>query len=445
MERLSCSVQNYAWGKLGKSSTVSQLAEANGDETTNSEARYAEYWFGTHHAGPSSVRSSSSIPSSDDISLAAWLSQNTAALGSMPNRPDCIIKDNFCGLPYLAKVLSIAKCLSIQAHPDKKLAEKLHAERPDVYKDPNHKPEMAIALTPFEAMCGFRKVTEILGFINSVPELKLVIELGDASIGITQGGGGAGGGAAAIASLESAVTSNDPLEISLALQNIFRIYANASPTLVTEQVNLFVNRIGPISMNTFDDTANDPSGVTLAEGLAVRLATQFPGDIGVFAPFLLNFMRLQPGDAIFLAANEPHAYISGDCFEVMANSNNVVRMGCTPKLRDVPVLTEMLTFSHGLPTVLRGEPAGDHVRIYKPTDPAVTEFQVERIEVKANEKCILTLPSTPSIVIVVQGNGTLNDIEASRGHVFIQHAGTELKVEGTGDDGAQVFRVQCRE
>jgi len=78
-------------------------------------------------------------------------------------------------LPYLLKILSIAQPLSIQAHPDKELAKKLHAERPDIYKDPNHKPEIAIALTPFSALCGFRELNEIAFFLESVKELRSVI------------------------------------------------------------------------------------------------------------------------------------------------------------------------------------------------------------------------------------------------------------------------------
>merc|ERR1712032_1110506 len=74
-------------------------------------------------------------------------------------------------LPSLLKVLSIHKALSIQAHPDRALAERLHKERPNVYKDANHKPEIAIALTDFEALCGFRRVGEIATFLDAVPEL----------------------------------------------------------------------------------------------------------------------------------------------------------------------------------------------------------------------------------------------------------------------------------
>ena len=122
------------------------------------------------------------------------------------------------------------------------------------------------------------------------------------------------------------------------------------------------------------------------------------------------------------------------------------------------MLTEMLTFNSGLPNVLRGSTLDDHVCVYKPTDPAVTEFQLERIEVANGHSYQLTPPSTPSILIVLQGQGVLNpnreaespaDLAptetASRGHVYIQKAGAALEINGKGETGTQMFRVQCRQ
>ena len=92
--RLACSVQTYDWGKVGDSSTVSQLAALNGDITIDSTTSYAEYWFGTHHAGPSSIRAADGTV---DETLGAWLSRSPDALGSMVERPDCVVADNHCG------------------------------------------------------------------------------------------------------------------------------------------------------------------------------------------------------------------------------------------------------------------------------------------------------------------------------------------------------------
>ena len=441
MHRLSCAVQRYAWGKVGSASVVAQLGELNGDVTVDAETPYAEYWFGTHHAGPASVRA---VDGSGSMALGVWLKLNQdTALGNLPSRPDCVMDDEFCGLPYLAKVLSVAKCLSIQAHPDKALAERLHAERPEIYKDPNHKPEMALALTPFEAMCGFRSVSEILHFIDTVPEFRAVL--------LWQGEGSDGSRAIAELRQAAAATGGGSDGLSGPLQNLFRVYANADPAKVAAQVDTLTARVGTdapgSSAHSHSQDLSDPSGSSLAEGLAVRLAGQFPGDIGVFAPFLLNFLRLKPGDAIFLAANEPHAYVSGDCFEVMANSNNVVRMGCTPKLRDVPVLTEMLTFSGGLPNVLNGNAVDENVRVYTPTDPSVTEFQLERVSLTSGEACVLPPAETPSIIIIVDGAGRASGAPVSRGQVYIQPANASLDFSVPESVGASclAFRVHCRE
>ena len=78
-------------------------------------------------------------------------------------------------LPFLFKVLSINKALSIQAHPNKKLAEQLHARDSKNYPDDNHKPEMTIAITPFDGLCGFRPLAEITHFLQTVPSLRELV------------------------------------------------------------------------------------------------------------------------------------------------------------------------------------------------------------------------------------------------------------------------------
>ncbi len=127
---------------------------------------YAEWWFGTHPNGPGFVK---------------FEDENILVSELFKAKPD-LLGDDFSSLrsvdgqlPYLLKVLSVEKALSIQAHPDPILARKLHSSFPKIYKDPNHKPEMAIALTNFESMCGFRAFTEIVGYTKSVPELRAVI------------------------------------------------------------------------------------------------------------------------------------------------------------------------------------------------------------------------------------------------------------------------------
>lgn len=136
--------------------------EGDDDFYINETATYAELWLGTHPSGMSRV----SVEPNKTESLLDYVNQDT---------------DLHCGkgtndLSFLLKILSVRTVLSIQAHPDKALAEKLHAERPHVYKDPNHKPEMAIALSEkCRAMCGFRPVSEIAAHVLEYPEFRAVL------------------------------------------------------------------------------------------------------------------------------------------------------------------------------------------------------------------------------------------------------------------------------
>lgn len=134
MLRLQCEVKKYDWGHRGSTSLVAELA-ANGDAQLEIDpgAPYAELWMGAHVSGPS-------LTSLSHESLTSWLSRHPSVLGE-----EVLLKYGV-HLPFLFKVLSVQKSLSIQSHPDKKLAERLHAERPGIYKDPNHKPEIALAV-----------------------------------------------------------------------------------------------------------------------------------------------------------------------------------------------------------------------------------------------------------------------------------------------------------
>lgn len=159
---LICKVQNYHWGKRGSNSLVARLASANSGIDIDESKTYAELWMGTHPNAPSHLKNK-------NISLAQYLNEKPKDLGSE-------VLDSFgCQLPFLFKVLSVETALSVQAHPTKSHAEKLFKDFPDIYKDPNHKPELAIALTSFEALCGFRPQSQIKFFLKNVPELKEVI------------------------------------------------------------------------------------------------------------------------------------------------------------------------------------------------------------------------------------------------------------------------------
>jgi mannose-6-phosphate isomerase len=137
---------------------VARLAKSSDENfIPDDNTPYSELWMGDLSSGPSTIKATG-------VDLGEFISKDVDAnIGGMEK------------LPFLLKVLSIRKALSIQVHPSKKEAERLHAERPDMYKDPNHKPEVAIALTPFLALCGFRPFREIHQLISGMCLLVIFI------------------------------------------------------------------------------------------------------------------------------------------------------------------------------------------------------------------------------------------------------------------------------
>ncbi|XP_035192005.1 mannose-6-phosphate isomerase [Oxyura jamaicensis] len=413
---LACPVQNYSWGKLGLQSEVAQLV-ASGDPTVqiDPEQPYAELWMGAHPKGDAAIRDNR-IPQK---TLGRWISDNPACLGAK-------VKDAFQGrLPFLFKVLSVRTALSIQAHPNKELAAKLHAQFPQHYPDDNHKPEMAIALTPFEGLCGFRPVEEIASFLRAVPELRALV------------------GEVAAEQLERSA-SHDPRGVSAALRVCFTRLMKSEKKSFVDQLNTLVQRISREAAEGQDTSGSNGD-------LLLRLHSQFPGDIGCFAVYFLNLVRLEPGEAMFLAANEPHAYLQGDCVECMACSDNTVRAGLTPKFIDVLTLCEMLNYTPApssskiFPAVQ--SPLDPSVFLY---DPPVPDFTLMRIEIPSSIKLYLvSAVDSASILLVVQGTavGTstaaASEMALRRGSVLFVSANESISLRPSSPDGMLLFRACC--
>ncbi|XP_031198983.1 mannose-6-phosphate isomerase isoform X2 [Mastomys coucha] len=273
---LSCVVQQYAWGKVGSKSEVACLLASSDPLAQISEDKpYAELWMGTHPRGDAKILDNRI----SQKTLGQWIAENQDCLGPK-------VKENFNGkLPFLFKVLSVDTALSIQAHPNKELAEKLHHQAPEHYPDDNHKPEMAIALTSFQGLCGFRPVEEIVTFLKKVPEFQSLI------------------GEDATAQLKQSV-GGDSEAMASALRNCFSHLMKSEKKVVVEQLNLLVKRI---SQQVFDGNSMED----IYGKLLLQLHQQYPGDIGCFAIYFLNLLTLKPGEAMFLEANVPHAYLKG--------------------------------------------------------------------------------------------------------------------------------------
>lgn len=292
-------VQNYPWGKVGSQSIISTLTG------NNSEAPMAELWMGAHPKAPSKVL----IDGDGTLPLDKVIAENPEAILGPK-----VLAEFGPTLPFLFKVLSVGAPLSIQAHPDKELAKKLHQKDPANYPDDNHKPEVAIAITPVEALCGFRPLKDIKAACRITPEL--VELLGDA--------------------LHSKINDFEKHDKATLLKEIYSRVMTSDVGTVTKLCKDLYNRLSQVS--ELEDLHPEEQWI-------VELSKSYPeGDVGIFSFYLLNLIKLKPGEGVFLKANTPHAYLSGDMVECMANSDNVVRAGLTPKHKDIPTLLDMLEY-----------------------------------------------------------------------------------------------------
>jgi len=391
-------VQHYAWGHVGEDSMVAKLNSLASNKDIVTDKPSAELWMGTHPNGPAKVMNED---------------------GSTTEVKEYLGRT----LPYLYKVLSVRTALSIQAHPHASLAEKLHAERPLVYKDPNAKPEMAIALTTFECMVGFRPMPEILDYLSTVPELREL--LGESECD------------AFVAKMKGATTVD-----KFAFRELFTRLMNADAKLAALCAESLSTRLeGQVSKKQkTEETKEGEVGVVAVEDLIPQLQAQYPGDIGVFCPYLLNCVRLQPGMGVFLEPDVPHAYIAGNILECMGPSDNVVRAGLTPKLRDTPVLCSMLTYDCGLPTILRGEDVNDMTRLFQPPPPfnELNTFRLLHTRVPPGESCKLSGLTTHAMLLVLEGSGSLTDgaeetVALSGGFVVLVQQDQPTTITNTGD------------
>ncbi|XP_015883964.3 mannose-6-phosphate isomerase 2 [Ziziphus jujuba] len=370
--RLRCSVQNYDWGVLGNHSHVATLSALNSGSAIDSDKPYAEIWIGTHESGPSFVDCcslSGDELDSEMVTLKDWISEDLSVLGDK-------VADKWGGdLPFLFKVLAIGKAVSIQVHPDKDFARVLHKLQPSVYKDDNHKPEMALALTEFEALCGFISVKELKDILGSVPE---IVEF----VGITEA-----------EQILHIIEQDENGKVKEVLESIFNKLMLLDKDTITEMIYKIKRRL---------NTEKKKRQLTVKEHVVLRLESQYPADVGIIAAFFLNYVKLNGGEALFVGPNEPHAYLSGECIECMATSDNVVRAGLTPKHRDVRTLLSMLKYRQGFPEILRGVPLNQYTKKYL---PPCDEFEVDRCLLPQAASAVFPSVPGPSLFLFISGKG----------------------------------------
>ncbi|PHH89469.1 hypothetical protein CDD83_6013 [Cordyceps sp. RAO-2017] len=432
--RLRCGVNSYEWGKKGNDSAAARFAAATPSEqlSIQPDKPYAELWMGTHPSNPSRDVATGQT-------LVDLFADNKALLSTT------VSAKYGEKLPFLFKVLSINKALSIQAHPNKRLAEQLHARDPKNYPDDNHKPEMAIAITPFEGLCGFRPLAEVAHFLGTLPPLRRLV-----------------GDDKAKRFIEAAAAGDDEDGESkrAALRQAFAALMSSSAEDVAREVAALVKLAGSDQTKFAGGGVLSTTGADLAE-LVTRLHGQFGADVGLMVLFFLNLVRLQPGEALFLVADDIHAYLSGDIIECMAASDNVVRAGLTPKFKDVPTLVDMLTYNYApieeqkmVPTEYpyatlnrTAYSSGSAVVLY---DPPIDEFAVVRTLLRGEgAKATFEPIEGPSIVICTSGRGKISvgptSHEMGEGHVFFVGSAAELVLESAvgDDDEFTTFKAFC--
>lgn len=340
---LECETMAYDWGRSGPDALLHQLAAARGG-ASDPRTPAAELWMGAHRKAPAR------LPQHQARSLADLIAEDPEHfLGAE------LSQRGVTALPFLFKVLDAAEPLSIQAHPDKALAEQLHARDPANYPDDNHKPELAICLNGMTALCGFRPVREIEEFLRTRPELP----------GLTSASGEIYEGDAAY---RAGGDDGSPAARAWMKERYGRLM-RSSPHEIQEAVR---------SLRLRAETLWEESELPETERLFLKLVQRFgERDPGLFCVYFLNYIELAPGEALFLGPNEPHAYLSGAILECMAASDNVVRAGLTPKFVDVDALIEMLHYGSGRPRILHPEPIAQGVARYR--TPA-REFEVRRLD-----------------------------------------------------------------
>ena len=366
-------IKNFPWGSRTAISEYFGVANPTLDHQ-------AELWMGAHVSDSSEINQDGV-----DISLCEAITNNPEYwLGKYA-------KKYSSSLPFLMKILAAAEPLSIQVHPSKASAERgfiaenkqgiplVTANRN--YKDSNHKPELVYALTPYLAMNGFRVFEQIIENFDTLnlPSLKgLFLPFKEEPCS---------------SSLATFFSSLLVLEGRHRKQALNELLASIE----------FINE---------DDSAYQ------ASLLITHLNKLYPEDIGLFAPLFLNIIELQSGEAMFLYAETPHAYIKGLGIEVMANSDNVLRAGLTPKHIDVQELVKNTCFEPMSFKQLLMEPSGNTERKVYPIP--VDDFKFDLLTPK--EEINISVSST-EILFCISGSITVT-------------TDVEIKILGKGDSVA---------
>lgn len=368
-------IQNYAWG------SKSSIGDLFGFTNPNNEPQ-AEIWMGAHTGGSSKLVSNGQL-------LSEFIAKDKRrVLGNYT-------EDRFGELPFLFKVLAAETPLSIQVHPNKRKAEMGFVRENEQgipltaanrnYKDPNHKPELVYALTAYKAMNGFRPIPDIVALFKEVKITTLhddlsLLEAQQDPKGLKQ--------------FFSSIMTLEGDRKAFALKELSDAYKLSSTTVMAQEALQF----------------------------SEDFSQHYENDIGLFSPLLLNTVELAPGEAMFLHAETPHAYVKGTGLEIMASSDNVLRAGLTPKHIDVPELIDNTVFESINPEEIRLKPVLKNEVLSYPIPVDDFGFDVLTARLKAQTQYL----RSAEILFCVKGKATISagneSITVNRGEsVFISN------------------------
>jgi len=390
--RLENTVQHYNWGTRDQNAYIADLLGLDPEQGQP----FAELWMGVHPKAPSSIIDLEQGP----LSLSSWISEN----------PQERLAGNemHTTLPYLFKVLSAGEALSIQAHPNKQQAEKLHKIDPQHYPDDNHKPEIAIALDHLDALLGFISNTDYVRLLETCPELKSLL-------------------------MRNAETSP---KLKEGVERLFQLLENSGSSISN------TNRL-------IQQRLKAKTNINETDQLFLKLFDSHgPEDIGLLFIFFLNRIHLERGACVFLAPGVPHAYLKGNIIECMANSDNVVRLGLTNKFCDAKALQDILVYDesadYGIIPTKRG-----YVSEY---DSPTKEFRIKSLNLPEGECELFTSRTSLTMFLMIDGEmslhweGNKNSCTCvfKRGHSFITPANlSEFKIRARHD--SKLFFVEIPE
>jgi mannose-6-phosphate isomerase len=377
-------IRPYAWG------SETEIPRLLGVDPTGQPQ--AELWMGTHPAAPSRLRAGGTLGERIETDPTAELSP-------------VVVRHFGARLPFLMKIIAAERPLSLQAHPNLEQARAGYAEEQQrgvpldsperSYVDPNHKPELVCALTPFEALCGFRPIKDTLRLLTSLAAAAPVLEK----------------------YVEALRARPDRDGLREVVTGLLTVPADRRARLVDAVVAA---------------CADGSDSFPAEYATAMQLGEANPEDPGVVIALLLNRVTLQPGQAMFLAAGNLHCYLRGTAVEVMANSDNVLRGGFTAKHVDVPELLRVVDVADGPAPLMVPKEQGPGHTAYRPPVP---DFRLDAFALtESPAEMGLT---GPRIALTVAGSAVVQagpqTITLPRGASAWLPAGVPATVSGSGE------------